>query len=229
MELNNHLKIAFVLSTALVTVGMFIFTLLEPAITRSQATTESDFTVTQNITGAISLAVGNVTMVGDIDGLLGGNSTGTTQAVVTTNDPDGYTLQIRFPFATTSAMQALASSDYISNYTATSGNPSFQFTVPSSGGESVMGYTVIASSSLHVGDTFEHSGSDCTGTGTATADRCWVAASTSNLTIMDTPAQAFPDGSTSTIKFRVAVPASPSPSLSADTYVATATLTATNK
>jgi hypothetical protein len=217
--------VAAVLVTSLM-IAAVAFT--EPTAGRAQVTDE--FIVQQTITGEISFLVNaaDVTMVGDINGLTGGAATGSTFAVVRTNDPDGYNLTLAFPFATTSGMQGDTTSSVINNYTpATPGTADYTWVDNSTGGAAEFGYTVAASSSADIAATFLNSGSTC-GSGSFEADRCWLNASVTPQTIINRTSGAAPDGATTTIIFRVNVPNNPSPALDADVYTATATLTATN-
>lgn len=217
---------SFTAALLCVTVAVFAFLALEPTVGR--AITDS-FTVSQTVTDEISflVAAADVTMEGSIQGLTGGYATGTTMAVVRSNDAQGYTMTLHF--ATTSsghAMQA-SSTAYISDYTpASPGVPDFQWVENTTGQASEFGYTVMASTTGQVNQSFMNNGTACN-TGTSeTANRCWLNPTTTPKMIVSSTGPV--GASTSTIKFRVAVPNSPSPSLPTGVYVATGILTATN-
>lgn len=218
--------VAAVVATALVLGAYFAF---EPVVSRSQSS--QTFEVSQTILDEISLVIqGDVTMNGSISGLTGGYATGSMYAVVTTNDEDGYSMTIRFPYATTSGMQANASTSVINNYSlnATSA-PDYAWVDNATGQAAEFGYTINASTSVDVAQRFRDNGTICdTGTNSTGINNCWMHASTAAITIINRTSGSAPNGATSTLKFKVAVPNSPSPTLAADTYVATATLTATN-
>ena len=170
-------------------------------------------------------------MVGSINGLTGGFATGTTFTVVQTNDPDGYNMTIRFPFSTTTGMDGDATASFINNYSTASsagGVADYGFDVPTTGNAAEFGYTVNASTTADLDPTFRNNGTVCGNTGGGDVSyQCWINGSTTAETIINTTSAA-PYGATTTLRFKVAVPNNPSPSLSADTYTATATLTATN-
>ena len=219
--------------SALMIVGLLAtaYVILEPTVSRGQAASDT-FEVTQTITGEISFLViaADVTMVGGINGLTGGYATGTTYAVIQTNDPDGYTMTIRFPFATTTGMDGDTTATFINNYTpATPGTADFAWVDNASGGASEFGYSVSASTTADVAQAFKDNGAVCGGGGTLDdIDKCWLNGSTTAQTIISRTSGAAATGATTTIRFKVSVPNNPSPSLDADTYTATATLTATN-
>ncbi len=62
--------------------------------------------------------------------------------------------------------------------------------------------------------------------GTQIPGKCWLNSTTTPLTIISTSGAS--NSSTSTVSFRVYIPANPSPAVVADTYVATTTLTLTD-
>jgi hypothetical protein len=132
-----------------------------------------------------------------------------------------------FNNGSTEAMQGDNSdSDAIHDYPATGGEPTFLFSTAST--SAVFGYTVSATDSSDLDPSFLDDGASCnTGAG-YTADRCWMEPSTSSFRIIDRGTSAT-GGATSTIHFKIHVPNSPSPSLVADVYTATATLTALNQ
>lgn len=228
----------FALAAAVLAVALMLtsFFLLEPTV--GQAVDSQDFTIRQQITDQISFTVepGNVTMAGTIQGLTGGNATGTTYAIVQTNSATGYTMSISF--ADNGTEQAMlgettnseAIRDYASTTAPASTEPDLLFTASSS---SMFAYTVGSttdgSATADLDDSFKDDGSNCNqGGGSFTFNRCWKSPTTSAYQIVDRSTSA-PNGATTTIQFRVHVPNAPNPTLDSDWYTATATLTATNQ
>lgn len=219
---------ALVSAVVIVTLVAASFFVIEPQV--GQAVDSNPFTIKQTITDEISFLVqpANVTMTGSINGITGGTSNGSTTAVVRTNSNTGYEMTIAFfDNGSGQAMQGDASdSDAIRDYPASSSEPTYLFSTASSA--SVFGYTVSAADSSDLDPSFLDNGSACnTGAG-FTADRCWMEPMTSGFKIIDRVTEAA-TGATTTIHFRVHVPNNPNPSLVADVYTATATLTALNQ
>lgn len=155
----------------------------------------------------------DVIMSPDIPGLTGGTSNGSTTVTVTTDSPAGYQLTIEA--ANDPAMQSGANS--IEDY---SGLASFNFNV--SPGTSRFGYSVF---SADAASTFLHNGSLCYGNGpTNTAQRCWIGLSTSPSAIAESTDANHPDGTNTTLYFRVGIGAGAG--IEAGVYTATTTLTA---
>jgi hypothetical protein len=220
--------IAAFLAIALVLIS---YVILEPRVGRTQVS--DSFTVTQEITGEISflVAAADVTMSGTISGITGGYATGTTRAVVQSNDPQGFNMTLRFATTTAGYAMTASSTAYINDYTpasTTPGVPDYNWTDNGTGGSAEFGYTVAASTTADLDPSFLNDGSGCnTGAG-QTADKCWLNPTSTPETIISTTGPTPVSGATTTIKFKVAVPSGPTPSLPAAFYVATATLTATN-
>jgi len=226
-----NLRDSFLSSLIIVSLLAATFVVLEPVVSRSQAT--DTFTIEQTITGEISFLTSavDVTMVGSIAGLTGGTATGSAFVKVRTNDDDGFNMTIRFPFATTTGMDGENTATYINNYTPTTpGLPDFNWVNNSTGGASEFGYTVKSSTTADVATRFRNNGSVCNNnSGGDTATKCWMNPSTTAIQVINrTTSGAAPLGATTTFLFKVYVPSAPTPSLEADTYNATATLTATN-
>lgn len=226
-HLLHSAKSAFVAATLIVALGVGTYFAFEPTLSRGQSNPH-DFTVSQTITNEVSFLVeaGDVTMVSSIAGLTGGYATGTTRTSVNTNNATGYRMTLHF--ATTSSghsMQA-SSTAYINDYSpASAGVPDFDWIDNLAGQAAEFGYTVSASTSNEVDQSFLSSGSLCNqAAGSDTVDNCWLNPTTSPETIINSSAPNT--SSTTTIKFKVAVPSNPSPALPSATYVATGTLTA---
>ena len=218
---------AFVASlTAVALMGMTYF-MVEPAITHGQEATSNEFTIQQTITDENSFqVVGDVVMNGPINGVTGGNATGTTQFVVLSNNSAGYTVEIDFEYGVgqNEAMVGDESgSEAIRDYggDAAGPEPSANFTASSA---AQFAYTVVASSSTHVDPSFLSSGGLCNvGLGSQEPDTCWKAPQDTGYQIIDTSV-ATPQGATSTLQFKVNVPNAATPTPLAETYTATATL-----
>lgn len=221
-------------SLAMLLVLLTYFT-LEPVATSAQAA--DVFEVSQSIVSELSFVASttDVTMNPALNGLTGGFATGTTQVRIQTNNDAGYNMSIRFGTTTGSQNNVMwgdINNDSIGNYDPTApGTPDFNFSDPSTGNESVFAFTVKASTSDDVTGAFEDNGTDTCGSeagGSFTDYRCWMAPTSTAFQIVNTSAKTpVGSGASTTIMFKVAVPNTPNPSLSNDTYVATVTLTAT--
>lgn len=203
---------------------------MEPSILAAQASDSGTFTIQQTIGDAISITVpSSVAMVGTIDGVAGGNATGTAEIVVSTNDPDGYSMTISFENATSSMRGNTTGSVALRDYNPVDLNrntPDYEFSVATTAAQ--FAYTVNASSSGDVVQLFRDNDTSCNqGAGSPDINKCWFRPSDANVELINRTSAAS-DGATSTIKFKVVVPNAPSPALQADIYTATATLTATN-
>jgi hypothetical protein len=226
-----NLRDSLVSAVLIVAILMASFVLIEPVVSRGQAS--DTFTIEQTITGEISFLTfaQDVTMNGSIAGLTGGTATGSAFVKVRTNDDDGYNMTIRFPFSTTTGMDGETTNAYINNYTpSTPGTPDFNWANNSAGQASEFGYTVKSSSTADVATRFRNNGSVCNNaSGGDVATKCWMNPSTTAIQVINrTTGGAAPQGATTTFMFKVYVPSAANPSLQTDTYNATATLTATN-
>lgn len=217
--------LAAVLVMALLVLSFFLF---EPNV--GQAVVGTPFTIKQTITDEISFLTqaNNVVATGTINGMTGGTSNGTTTVVVKTNKPTGYEMSIAFTNnGTDNAMRGDTTlSSSIQDYPA-GGQPTYDFSTASSA--AVFAYTVSAQSLTDVAQSFLDNGSSACNqsSGSETGDKCWMEPMTTGFKIIDRTTAAI-TGATSTIMFRVHVPNNPSPGVPADTYTATATLTAIN-
>ena len=212
------------------TIGILVlaiaFMAIEPAVSFG-ANALSQFTISQTVTTQIAFATpaSNVVMSPTLGGLTGGTSTGATVVAVTSNDALGYNMTIQA--STSLGMQGTASTtNYIPAYTsAVNGVPDYTFTAPANTAR--FGYNVTAASTTDVATLFKNNGSVCnTGTLTSTSN-CWLAATTSAVTIINRNLPTPYTGATTTISFQLAIEPNPSPVIPNDTYVATTTLTAT--
>ncbi|MEM9336684.1 MAG: hypothetical protein AAGA35_02415 [Patescibacteria group bacterium] len=225
LHIINSARAAFVTAVIVTLVASFAFLVLEPQVSR--AVTSGPFTISQTIDGEISFLVdaANVTMDGSINGLTGGNATGTTFAVVQTNSATGYIMQISFENQGSSMIGNSTSNQGIRDYSNT-GEPTLNFTASSA---ALFAYTVNASTTSDLDDSFLDNGVSCNQpAGGFTANTCWRGPTTANFQVIDRGISA-PTGATTTLQFLVNVPNAPVPALDSDVYTATATLTANNQ
>lgn len=226
----GNAAIATVLTSALLLATYFV---VEPTVGRA---VDSTFTIRQEIIGEISFLVpaANVTMVADgpgLNGLTGGNATGTTQVAVRTNGANGYNMVLDFEDENGDgvAMEGEASdSGAIQNYRATTTEPTFGFFFGDPG--AVFAYTVTASSSdlVDLDQSFKNNGSACNAGSNTAENICWMTPTTTASFMVVNRDNSAPTGATTTIRFRVFVPNAPTPTVDTGFYTATATLTAVN-
>jgi hypothetical protein len=217
-------------TVAAIMCSILLFMAAEPSVSRgASASTTDTFTIRQQITDEISFVVPatDVTMVGTIAGVTGGQATGSTQFAVRSNSNSGYTVDISF--LNSPAMRGEATlSQAIRNYMSTTTEPTYSFNSSTS---AMFGYTVSASTTSDLDPSFLDNGSNACNTGaadTGTVATCWMAPSTTNFRIINRSTAAT-TSATSTLTFRVVVPSNPVPGVEEDYYTATATLTATNQ
>jgi hypothetical protein len=226
-----------IISTARITISIAVaaaalFAIVEPAISFGASTT-SQFSISQTVTSEISFktAPSNVVMSPSLGGISGGTSNGGTQLIVSTDNTSGYNMTITAS-SSLGMIGNASSTNYITAYlpAAASTSPDFNFAVNSARG-SAFGYTVAASSTGDVSQMFKNTGAICNaGSGVNTTggtNHCWLNASTSAVTIINSAVPTPGSGSTSTLMFQVTINANPNPVIPNDTYVATTTLTAT--
>jgi hypothetical protein len=224
----NNARGALVAAVLITALGIASFFAFEPSMGWAQSNPH-DFVVSQTITNEVSFLVeaADVTMVGSIAGLTGGYATGTTRTSVNTNNTTGYSMTL--VFASSTAMWSSTNNRSINNYTpavTSPETPDYGWVDNSAGGAGEFGYTVRASTTNEVAAAFQNNGSTLCNTGsTETDNRCWLNPSTTPRIIINSSA---PNGSsTTTLKFKVAVPNNPSPAIPSGIYSATGTLTAT--
>lgn len=145
-------------------------------------------------------ALSDVVMSPTIGGITGGTANGSTNTTVVTDSGAGYTLLIK---ASSSPAMVSADGDTIADYTPATADPDFTFSITASQAE--LAFTPEGS---NIDDDYRDNGAAC-GIGSGdTADACWDALSTSNITIAGAGADNHPTGVMTTIKFRVGVGAS---------------------
>ncbi len=219
-------KYSVSVATMISVVTMVLISGLEPIATRAAASATDTFTIRQEITDEITFqtAAADVTMVGSIQGVSGGQATGTTYAVVRSNSSSGFTIDIAFD-NNPAMLGETTGNTSIRNYGVPGAEPTYGFNASTS---AQFAYTVSASTTSDLDPSFLNNGSACnTGAG-FNANTCWKGPSTSNFRIVNRSTSA-PSGATTTLTFRVLVPSNPVPGVDEDFYTATATLTATNQ
>ncbi len=222
--IKNILK-AIIKSSALLLSIFFMFTIVEPAVSEGQTTT---FSVSQIVVSELAFATpaSSIVLAPSIDTSVGGQASGETQVVVKTNDSSGYSMTI-MASSSVGMIGVASSTQSIPAYiTSVPGVPDFTFNVPAN--TAYFGYTVQASTSSDLATAFKDSLGVCGSvSGGDTADRCWIAATTTPYTIVNRTNATLSSGATTTLKFMVAVNPNPVPAIANDIYVATTTLTAT--
>ena len=161
----------------------------------------------------------DVSMSASISGGTGGGSSdGSATWTVTTDSSGGYTLGIK----ASSDPALLSASDSFADYTpATAGTPDYSWSVSANVAE--FGFSPEGTD---IASKFKDNGLGSCGVGsTDTTDTCWYNLSTTNETIASRNSGNIPDGSATTVKFMAESGASKT--LTAGTYTATITVTAT--
>ena len=226
--ITEHIIYAGALAAVGVVLTFLTHAAVEPQITHSQEVASSTFTIQQTITAESSFLVepADVSMVGDINGVTGGQATGTTQFVVQTNNAAGYYVEIDFfDNGTDGAMLGDSSaSEALRDYGGDLAEPTFGYTASTA---AQFAYTVTSSSTLDTDASFRNDTSSCGGGG-FDGDPCWMSPSTTAFRIVERDGSPAVTGATSTVQFNVTVPSGATPVPSAETYTATATLSLFN-
>lgn len=218
-------SIAFALIATLGLLSMYV--MVEPTMIRSQV--YDQFVTSQTITAEISFVgtANNVTMSPSIPGLTGGTANGDTNVRVYTNNSGGYAMTMTA--SSSPAMQGIGGGTIPDFSTTTTGymrEPAYHFS-STTAGTGAFGFSVYASSTNDVDPSFSHDGAGLCGVGgtTETSGQCWIGASTTPYTIINTTAPTAGSGATTTILLRTVVMSGAS--IPEDIYYATTTLTAT--
>lgn len=162
-------------------------------------------------------AASNVAMSPTIDLSTGGTSNGSTNTTATTDSAAGYELYVKA--SSSPAMQGNTSSGTISNYTPNGSGPDFTFSVASTAAE--FGFTPEGND---ITSEYKDDGVSLCNTGaTSTADTCWNPVTTTNELISQRTSGNHPNGTQTTLKFKLTVGSAST--IVADTYTATTTLT----
>ncbi len=210
-------------SFALIMVAFIAFAFIEPSISFG-----STSIISQNVSTELAIVTPatNISLSPSIDVSVGGSASGQTQVVVATNDHIGYSMTIQAS-SSLGMIGNASSTNYIPAYvSSTPGVPDYNFNVPAN--RAYFGYTVEASTTSDLASAFKDNAGVCgNALGSDTADKCWLAATTSAYTVINRTSETLLSGSTTTLKFLVVINANPVPDVMNDTYVATTTLTAT--
>lgn len=157
-----------------------------------------------------------VIMSPDLPGITGGQSNGSTTVNVVTNNTAGYQLLI----ASETDPSLQKPPDAIDDYLPASANPDFAFTTASD--QAHLGFSIFGD---HAADRFRHDGSNnCNAGSTNSLLACWDGLATSSRLIAEGNSSNLPDGTNTTINFRVEFGGGVV--IPAGSYVATTTVTA---
>lgn len=141
---------------------------------------------------------GSVAMSPSISGLSGGTSNSSTSVTVTTDSPAGYELTI--DAQNDPAMQANGGADTIADYAPASA-ADYSFTTDPT--DAHLGYSI---ESVDAATRFIHDGVSACGTGSNnTAQTCWDGLSTTQAVISNRTESNHPNGTDTTIHFRLGV------------------------
>ncbi len=170
----------------------------------------------QMVTTFISMTAANaVVMTPSIPGISGGIANGSTTVTVTTDSSAGYSLTIHADQSPAMQKGPHSIADYVPT-----GAPDFTFTTTAS--DSHFGYSP---SGVDVVNRFKDDGVSLCNTGSSeTSFACWDGLSTTPEVISERASANTPNGSTSTVNFRVGVGGSVVQT--EGVYTATTTLTA---
>lgn len=227
----THLSKAAISAVAsaltILTLLLALFMFAEPTVSRGQADTSNDFYIRQTITDETSFIVqpSDVDMTGSINGVTGGQATGTTDFVVRSNNVAGYTVEIEFEDNPGNhAMRGdETGGEEIRDYGGdVGGQPSYGFDTSTTAAQ--FAYTVTSDVDTDTDQSFLDDGaSSCNSLGGNDGGICWKAPSTTPFQIVQRDSAAS-NGATSTLTFSVYVPSGAQPVPNAETYTATATL-----
>ena len=203
-------------------------TVVEPTVSRGQVseTFITSLTVTDQIAFQVSPA--DITMSGPLSGLTGGTSNGQTYFAISSNNASGYNVTLT---ASSSNMEGINAAGNIPFLVASSSGaePTYDFdSTVQAVNTAGFGYTIEASSSLDLDQSFQNDGdNNCNAGSTQTTDKCWAKASTTAFTVVNRSTSTPSGGIGTDVKFRVVIQPNPAPAIPNDTYRATTTLTAT--
>ena len=159
-------------------------------------------------------AASSVTMTPSIPGVTGGVANGSTTVTVTTDSASGYQMTI----AASQSPAMKKGSDSIADYLP-AGAPDFAFVTNPA--DSHLGYSP---SGIDVNARFKDNGISCNTGASETELACWDGLSTSPVEIVRRTSANTPNGSTTTVNFRVGIGGAVVQT--SGTYTATTTLTA---
>lgn len=224
--IKEAMSLSLIISVAVI----FSFVSLEPQLIMATGPGagpyEDQITITQSVTAEISItSPSNVSMSPAIPGMTGSGgapSTGQAEWTVITNNNTGFSMTL---IASSSpAMQGNSQGDSFADYTpATANVPDYSWSIAASAAE--FGYSVEPATAADTAQIFLDNGSACnTGTGQV-ANKCWLNASTTAVTIINRTSETSSSGQAEVIKFQVEQGASAFKV--EDTYTATTTVTVT--
>lgn len=162
-------------------------------------------------------AANDVTMTPTLGGITGGIANGSTTATATTDSLAGYQLTIRA--SSSPAMNHEGGSGSISDF-APGATPAFTFSVGS--GQTAFAYSPEGSDIV---SRFKDNGSVCDTGSSDTAGACFDGLSTSDVAIARRESSNHPNGTPTTITFKVGIGSGNN--VAEGTYTATTTLTLT--
>jgi hypothetical protein len=169
----------------------------------------------QMLESYISLSVVADVVLSPSLGLAGGTSNGSTSLTIITDNRAGYSASVSASNAP--AMQSGVGS--IANYLASSTVPDYAFFTNIS--DAHFGFSPEG---VDISSRWRDNGTDCGVGGLDTPDACWDMVSTTPVEVLRRAAANHPNGSTSTLKFRVGIGATAA--VTAGSYTATSTVTA---
>lgn len=161
-------------------------------------------------------ATNTILLSGTLGGITGGESNGSTTVTVLTDSPSGYQLLITAQSAPAMRKGADSIADYVAEAI-----PEADFLFSTAANEAHFGFSPHGDD---VVDRFRNDTSDC-GVGTeSTLLRCWDGLSMSPLVVAEGTGANHPEGSTTTLQFKVGIGGGVV--VPPGEYVATTTLTA---
>jgi len=165
----------------------------------------------------ISISASSDVSLGAVSGLIGGQSTGSSTWLVTTNNSLGYQLSV--VSLTNPALKSAQSS--ISDYVPASSNPDFSFVESSA--SSTFGFSPEG---VDIVDLYKDNGSVCNFGTDDTSNSCWDGFSTTPKVVSQGFVANEPAGATTTLKYKIFI----GPNVIQDSgsdYSASITVTAT--
>jgi hypothetical protein len=189
---------------------------VEPVVADAAgATVQQTFTVTQTVTGELSMTdPADVALSPDLGGMTGGTSTGSTSFSVTTSNEAGFTTTVQ----SSDQLSHTTLTDYFKDYTQAA--PTYNWTNPA---DSAFGYNVVSSVAA---TAFKNNGTSACGSGANNSiDHCWIGFSTSTPYTILTTSSAQKSGVTATINLKAYLAANQN--FSNGSYTTTITVTST--
>jgi hypothetical protein len=171
----------------------------------------------QTLENYLSLSlIEDVVMSPTLGGLTGGTSNGSTTAVVLTDNAAGYQLTIK---ATATPAMRSGTGDTILDYAPSGADPDYAFNVPAA-----VGQFGFSPEGIDISARYRDNGSICNSGSSDTSLACWDGLSSTEREIAHRTSSNHPNGSTTTLRFRVGIGANAA--IPEGTYFATTTVTA---